>query len=55
MNENIYLDFSLFDGFPDMCFLINELGDIKFMNKVSTEKLDSRNSKTDMFLSLIHI
>ncbi|MFZ1517362.1 MAG: ATP-binding protein [Ignavibacteriaceae bacterium] len=55
MNENIYLDFSLFDGFPDMCFLINELGDIKFMNKVSTEKLDSRNSKTDMFFDYVEL
>ena len=44
MNNNITLDFSLFDGFPDMCFLVNQSGDIKFLNKVSLKKLQLENS-----------
>mgnify|MGYP006383675165 CR=1 FL=1 len=31
MNKNISLDFSLFDGFPDMCFLVNESGNIRVL------------------------
>ena len=33
MNENILIDFSLFDGFPEMCFFVNKSGEIKSLNK----------------------
>ena len=55
MNENISLDFSLFDGFPDMCFLINENGDIKLLNKTSASKLDSANLNTDIFFDYVEL
>lgn len=55
MNENITLDFSLFDGFPDMCFLINDTGDIRFFNKVSSEKLEIKNSQTDIFFDYVEL
>lgn len=55
MNENITLDFSLFDSFPDMCFLINNSGDIRFFNKVSSEKLEIKNNKTDIFFDYVEL
>ncbi|MEB2354118.1 MAG: PAS domain S-box protein, partial [Ignavibacteriales bacterium] len=55
MNQNITLDFSLFDGFPDMCFLINDKGDIRFYNKASGEKLEILNGKTDIFFDYVEL
>ncbi len=55
MNNNITLDFSLFDGFPDMCFLVNQSGDIKFLNKVSLKKLQLENSKPDIFFDYVEL
>lgn len=55
MNKAITLDFSLFDGFPDMCFLINDKGDIRFYNKASSEKLEILNGKTDIFFDYVEL
>lgn len=55
MNNNITLDFSLFDGFPDMCFLVNQYGDIKFLNKASLKRLQLENSKPDIFFDYIEL
>ncbi|HQF42233.1 MAG TPA: PAS domain S-box protein, partial [Ignavibacteriaceae bacterium] len=55
MNKNITLDFSLFDGFPDMCFLINDKGDIRFYNKASSEKLEILNGKTDILFDYVEL
>ena len=55
MNENITLDFSLFDGFPDMCFLINDSGDIRFYNRASSEKLEINNGKSDIFFDYVEL
>ena len=55
MNENVTFDFSLFDGFQDMCFLINENGNIKFLNKSSNSYLDLSNNKTEIFFDYIEL
>lgn len=55
MNNNITLDFSLFDGFPDMCFLINNEGDIRFFNKASSEKLGIEEGKTDILFDYVEL
>ena len=49
MNNNISLDFSLFDGFPDMCFLVNESGAIRVLNKASIERLVLADSYPEIF------
>ena len=55
MNENITFDFSLFDGFPDMCFLINLNGDIKFLNKTSRKLLDIKNGNPEAFFDYVEL
>ena len=55
MNEDITFDFSLFDGFPEMCFLINYSGDIKFLNKASKNYLDIKNSKPEIFFDYVEL
>lgn len=55
MNENITFDFSLFDGFPDMCFLINLNGDIKFLNKTSRNLLDIKNGNPEAFFDYVEL
>ncbi|HEX9253562.1 MAG TPA: hypothetical protein VF870_15055, partial [Ignavibacteriaceae bacterium] len=55
MNNNIALDFSLFDGFPDMCFLVNENGDIRVLNKSSIQRLDLLNSKPEIFFDYVEL
>ncbi|MBK7632796.1 MAG: PAS domain S-box protein [Ignavibacteriales bacterium] len=55
MNENITFDFSLFDGFPDMCFLLNANGDIKFLNKSSRNHLDLNINKPEIFFDYVEL
>jgi len=55
MNNNITLDFSLFDGFPDMCFLVNESGNIRVLNKVSTKRLELVDRKPEIFFDYVEL
>jgi len=55
MNNNITLDFSLFDGFPDMCFLVNENGNIRVLNKASNNRLGLHNSEPEIFFDYVEI
>jgi PAS domain S-box-containing protein len=55
MNNNILIDISLFDGFPDMCFFINESGEIKSLNKESIKKLGIGNEKPEIFFDYIEL
>jgi PAS domain S-box-containing protein len=55
MNENIKFDFSLFDGFPDMCFLINQTGDVKFLNRSAKNYLELNNIKPEIFFDYIEL
>lgn len=55
MDKNILIDFSLFDGFPDMCFFITDLGEIKSLNKESVKKLDLENDKLDIFFDYVEL
>lgn len=55
MDKNILIDFSLFDGFPEMCFFINESGEIKSLNKESLKRLDLGNEKPDIFFDYVEL
>jgi len=55
MNKNILIDFSLFDGFPDMCFFINEAGDIHSLNKESIKRLDIGEEKPEIFFDYVEL
>jgi len=55
MNNNITLDFSLFDGFPDMCFLVNENGNIRVLNKASINRLELHNSEPEIFFDYVEL
>ncbi|MCU0342336.1 MAG: PAS domain S-box protein [Ignavibacteriaceae bacterium] len=55
MTNNITLDFSLFDGFPDMCFLVNENGNIRVLNKASVQRLDLAGSEPEIFFDYVEI
>jgi PAS domain S-box-containing protein len=55
MDKDLKLDFSLFDGFPDMCFLINETGDIRRLNKSAKNNLDIENSKPEIFFDYVEL
>ena len=55
MNNSISLDFSLFNGFPDMCFLVNENGLIKLFNQSAEKRLDFTKNKQDIFFDYIEL
>lgn len=55
MNENIILDFSLFDGFPDMCFLVNENGAIILFNQAAEKCLNFTTNKPDIFFDYVEL
>ncbi len=55
MNKKITFDFSLFDGFPDMCFLINVGGEIKLLNQAAKKYLHLENNKPDLFFDYVEL
>ncbi len=55
MNNKIALDFSLFDGFPDMCFLVNERGIIRVLNKTSIKRLNLGSSEPEIFFDYVEL
>ena len=55
MDKNITLDFSLFDGFPDMCFLVNENGVIRLFNRVAEKQLGFTANKPDIFFDYVEL
>jgi len=55
MNKNIKLDFSLFNGYPDMCFLVNENTDIKLFNKIAGNRLGFYESEPETFFDYIEL
>ena len=55
IKENISLDFSLFEGFPDLCFLVNESANIRVMNKASILKLHLGNKEPEIFFDYVEL
>lgn len=55
MNNNFEINFSLFDGFLDMCFLIDENGEISVFNKAASKMLGLQNTKPDLFFDYVEL
>ncbi len=55
MSNNISFDFSLFDAFPDMCFLVDDNFEIKHFNKPAAERLNLRDQKPDLFFDYVEL
>jgi PAS domain S-box-containing protein len=55
MNNNYKIDFSLFDGFLDMCFLIDEIGDIKIFNSAASKRLSLNGKRPDLFFDYVEL
>lgn len=55
MDKNISFDFSLFNGFPDMCFLANENGEIKLFNKAAESQLHLFENKPELIFDYIEL
>ena len=55
MNKNITLDFYLFDGFPDMCFLLNESGVIRLFNQSAEKRLNFKGNRPDIFFDYVEL
>jgi PAS domain S-box-containing protein len=48
-------DFSLFNGFPDMCFLVNENFEIKLYNDTAGKSLNLKGSKPELFFDYVEL
>jgi PAS domain S-box-containing protein len=55
MNEKINFDFTLFDGFSEMCFLVNAIGEIILFNKTAGTRLGFYQNKPDLFFDYIEL
>lgn len=56
MNKNNYkIDFSFFDGFPDMCFIVNETGEIKIFNDAASKRLELDGKNPDLFFDYVEL
>ncbi|BDQ01626.1 MAG: hypothetical protein KatS3mg036_0782 [Ignavibacterium sp.] len=53
--NNLNFDFTLFDNFPDMFFLVEPNGKITRMNKVATETLKQEVNDTEIFFDYIEL
>ncbi|WP_337872732.1 PAS domain S-box protein [Ignavibacterium sp.] len=53
--NNFKFDFSLFDNFPDMFFLVNSIGKITRMNKVAATTLDQSVGNAEIFFDYIEL
>ncbi len=55
MNNNISFDFTLFDGFPEMCFLVNEKSEIKQFNKTAAKNFNFSVKIPDVFFDYVEL
>lgn len=55
MNNNSSFDFSVFDGFPEMCFLVQENGSIDMLNSSAQNRLKLNGNKPDEFFDYVEL
>lgn len=53
--SNLNFDFTLFDNFPDMFFLVEHNGKIIRMNKVASKTLNQKIDETEIFFDYIEL
>ncbi|MFO7524123.1 MAG: PAS domain S-box protein [Ignavibacteriaceae bacterium] len=55
MTINYSFDFKIFDGFPDMCFLVDEKGSIEMLNLTAKDKLQLNGKQPDTFFDYVEL
>src|SRR5690606_36082223 len=55
MNNSLTFGFDLFDGFPEMCFLVDRTGKIEMMNLAAENKLNLNGSKPELFFDYVEL
>lgn len=55
MTSNNLFGFSVFDGFPEMCFLVTENGSIDMLNASAKNKLNLENREPEIFFDYIEL
>ena len=55
MNNNFSFDFTLFNGFPDMCFIVDDKFEIKSYNQAASERLELTGKKPDLFFDYVEL
>lgn len=53
--NNFNFDFTLFDNFPEMYFLVNSAGEIMRMNKVASDTLNQTVEEAEIFFDYIEL
>ncbi|MFN3694819.1 MAG: PAS domain-containing protein, partial [Ignavibacterium sp.] len=53
--NNLNFDFTLFDNFPDMFFLVDRNGKITRMNKVASNTLNQSVEDTEIFFDYVEL
>ncbi|HSL87748.1 MAG TPA: PAS domain S-box protein [Ignavibacteriaceae bacterium] len=55
MSNNYTFNFKIFDGFPEMCFLVKENGRIDVLNQSAEERLNLKSKKPEIFFDYIEL
>jgi PAS domain S-box-containing protein len=55
MIDNNLFNFTVFDGFPEMCFLVNENGRIERLNSTAKKKLNLNDKEPDLFFDYVEL
>lgn len=55
MIDNNLFNFTVFDGFPEMCFLVNENGRIERLNSTARKKLNLNDKEPDLFFDYVEL
>lgn len=55
MHGNITFSFDLFNGFPEMCFLVDISGKIELMNLAAENKLNLNGNRPEVFFDYIEL
>lgn len=55
MSINFTFNFEIFDGFPDMCFLVKEDGSISMLNETAKGRLKLNDKKPEIFFDYVEL
>lgn len=55
MSNNYTFNFKIFDGFPEMCFLVKEDGSIDMLNQSAEERLTLKSKNQEIFFDYVEL
>lgn len=55
MSNNYTFNFKIFDGFPEMCFLVKEDGSIDMLNQSAEERINLKSKKQEIFFDYVEL